>query len=183
MLEGDHDYQFVYFIVKNKYSEKEISIFKFDTANKNKTETNFIRNFNQNNLYNPKKLAIKIENVMYNLQKLMRKSIKIVIETMEQLQLIYLTDLDCKKPMDMINKINQDLKTRGDTYRFKKGRPLIDCDHMYACKMSINNKSIKNDNIIFIFFKKDLETECHHLIIFRTKMKFQSSFVIKSIYL
>jgi len=49
MLEGDHDYKFVKFIVKNKYSEVDISTYnrKKEDKNSNKTETNFLRNYIQ----------------------------------------------------------------------------------------------------------------------------------------
>lgn len=43
MLEGGHDYQFIKFIVKNKYGEGDISTYnrKDEDKNPNKTETNF----------------------------------------------------------------------------------------------------------------------------------------------
>ena len=161
MLEGDHDYKFVKFIVKNKYGEKDISIYNFRNANKNNTEINFISNFIQGNPYNIIKLAIKIENGKYNLLKLMTKSLPQIVQAMEQLQLIYLTDLDSKNPFEMIAKMNNDFKARGNTYKFKIGERLINCDHIYAFKMqSINNKkNINNGNIIFLFFKRSLEDE------------------------
>ncbi len=161
MLEGDHDYKFVKFIVKNKYRDEDISTYNFRNSNKNNTEIHFISNFIQDNQYNTKKLAIKIENGKYNLQKLMTKSIQLIVPVIEQLQLIYLTDLDSKDPFDLINKMNDDFKARGNTYEFKWEKYLINCDHIYACKIqSVNNhKNISNDNIIFIFFKKSLEDE------------------------
>jgi hypothetical protein len=163
MLEGDHDYKFVKFIVKNKYSEEYISTYnrKDKDKNPNKTETNFLRNFIHDTQYNIQKLAIKIEDGKYNLKKLMTKSLPLIVQSMAQLQLIYLTDLDSKKPVEMITKMNDDFKASGDTYKFKRGKQLINCDHIYACKIQgvNNNKNLNNDNIIFIFFKKSLEDE------------------------
>lgn len=116
MLEGEHDYKFVKFMVKNKYSEKDISIYNFRNANKNNTEINFISNFTQDNQYNTKKLAIKIETGKQNLKRLMRHSLPLIFPAMDQLQLIYLTDLDSKKPSVLIREINNDLKSRRNTY-------------------------------------------------------------------
>jgi len=106
-------------------------------------------------------LAIKIEDGKYNLKKLMTKSLPLIVQSMAQLQLIYLTDLDSKKPVEMITKMNNDFKASGNTYKFKRGKQLINCDHIYACKIQSinNNKNISNDNIIFLFFKKSLEDE------------------------
>ncbi len=44
MLEGGHDYQFIKFIVKNKYGEGDISTYnrKDEDKNPNKTETYFL---------------------------------------------------------------------------------------------------------------------------------------------
>ncbi|WP_009888118.1 hypothetical protein [Ferroplasma acidarmanus] len=161
MLEGNHDYQFIKYLVKNKYSEKDISTYNFSNANKNKAETNFLRNFIQDTRYNTKKMAIKIEDGKYNLLKLMTKSLPLIVQAMEQLQLIYITDLDNKEPFDMINKMNDDFKARGNTYKFKIGKQLINCDHIYASKIQgvNNNKNVYADNIIFIFFKVSLEDE------------------------
>lgn len=163
MLEGDHDYQFVRFIVNKKYGKEDISTYnrKKEDKNQNKTETNFLRNFIQDTQYNIQKLAIKIEDGKYNLKKLMTKSLPLIVQSMAQLQLIYLTDLDRKKPFDLIKEMNDDFKARGNTFKFKRGKQLINCDHIYACKIQgvNNNKNIINDNIVFLFFKKSLETE------------------------